>query len=104
MPGTCLARNSSTIRTCRTRSSTSNEPWPVREDVHLVRVLPRRELVDVEHRLPDGAAAVVLADDEEHGRADFVREVDRVAIAHQFGNILRLAAAEERPIVCLQER
>ena len=62
---------------------------PGLEDVDLVRVVARGELLDVAHRLPVRAAAVVPADDEEHGRRDVVGEVDRVAVAHELGHLLR---------------
>ena len=77
---------------------------PGLEDVHLVRVAARRELLDVAHRLPVRAAAVVAADDEEHGRTHVVGEVDRVAVAHQLREVLRLLSAEQRAVVRLEER
>ena len=66
-------------------------------------MVARRELVHVRHRLPVRTAAVVLADEEEHGHAHVVREVDRVAVEHQRGHLVG-PPAEQRAIVRLQVR
>ena len=74
------------------------------EDVHLVRMPARLQLLDVPHRLPVGTAAVVPPDDEQNRRAHLVREVDRIAVAHELGDVLRFDATQERAVVRLQER
>ena len=71
--------------------------------VHLVRVATLGQLLDVAHRLPVRAAAVVAPDQEHDGGAHVVREVDRVAVAHELREVLRLVTAEERAVVRLEE-
>ena len=71
------------------------------EQHDLMRVLPRGELVDERHRLSQWASRVVLTDQEDHRRPHAVDEMDRVAVAHQLGNLIG-SAAEQRPIVGLQ--
>ena len=74
-----------------------------REDVGLVRVVPRRKPLDIHHCLPIGTATVVPADQEKDGGADVIDEVDRVPIAHQLGNVTRFSS-EQRSIVGLEQR
>src|SRR5439155_9901987 len=76
---------------------------PRREDVHVVWVTTGRELLDVQHGLPIGTTAVVLADQEEHRCADAAGEVDRVAVAHQIRSLVR-RGAEQRAVVGLEAR
>src|SRR5882724_217152 len=76
---------------------------PCWEHVDVVWMIAGGELLDVEHGLAIGTPAVVLADHEEHRRADGVGEIDRVAVTHQFGHVAR-SATEERAIVRLEER
>src|SRR6185437_1186881 len=74
-----------------------------REDVGLMRMVPRSKPLDIHHCLPIGTATVVPANQEKDGGADVIDEVDRVPVAHQLGNVTRLSA-KQRSIVGLEQR
>src|SRR5947209_4354170 len=76
---------------------------PGREHVQVVRMVAGGKLLDVKHGLSIGTAAVILADHEEHRCTDGVGEIDRVAVAHQFGQVAR-GTTEECAVVCPEER
>ncbi len=81
----------------------SNEPCPVAKRYTSCGWSRAAQPVHVGHRLPVGAAGVVLADQEQHGRLHVVRGVDRVPVGHQLGHLVR-SSAQQRAVVRLEQR